>query len=64
MNPGQQAKRAANRQAELLRRERQEQGLQLAEEDGRIAKKKAISLSPTKGRRALINPQERRASLG
>ena len=62
VNPGKDARRLQRRQAETLRRERQKQNLEKAESEDVLSKKKGLAMSPTKGRRSLI--QGMRDTLG
>jgi|DEB0MinimDraft_6_1074348.scaffolds.fasta_scaffold03492_8 hypothetical protein len=65
LDPGKSARRAARDQAELLKKQKQKQRLELAEADSEVAAKKALALNPTKGRRSLINPSSgMRETLG
>lgn len=64
-DPGKDARRAARRQEEEIKRQRQKQSLEKAEAEEDLARKKALARSPAAGRRGLITGQTvKRETLG
>lgn len=58
-------KEAAHRkQQNIINRQKQKTALEYAEEQDDLARKKALALSPRKGRRSLINPSGLKTTLG
>lgn len=55
LDPGRDARRQANRQAEELRKQKQKQALEKAEAAQEVAIAKSRATSPTMGRRSLIS---------